>query len=266
MGKIGHEIIRLTEVDSTNRYFMDWLLRERPEEGTVVITGSQTAGKGTDGSVWESERGLNLTFSFILYPSFLAPGEQFYLNKAVSLGMADIVSECLPGRDDIRIKWPNDIYIGNHKLAGTLIQNGVKGSVFDFSVIGIGLNVNQVSFRGDAPNPISLKMSTGQDFDLDKVLLKTLEKIENRYDLLKKGMNEAMDIDYLEALYRFNMLSGFVYQGNQIIAKITGVNRYGQLILEIPGEKIMECDLKEIVMPHHLAPSPLWRGGTGGRG
>jgi BirA family transcriptional regulator, biotin operon repressor / biotin---[acetyl-CoA-carboxylase] ligase len=246
MGKIGYKIIRLTEVDSTNRYFMDWLQKGRPEEGTVVITGNQTAGKGTDGSVWESERGLNLTFSFILYPSFLPPDGQFYLNKAVSLGLADLACELLPGHNDISIKWPNDLYIGNHKLAGTLIRNGVKGSLFDFSVIGIGLNVNQVTFRGDAPNPVSLKMSTGKDFDLDKVLLKTLEKIENRYDLLKKGMNEAIDKDYLEALYRFNRFSGFIYKGNHITAKITGVNRYGQLILEIQGGEIVECDLKAI--------------------
>jgi len=118
--------------------------------------------------------------------------------------------------------------------------------VFEFTVIGIGLNVNQVTFLGDAQNPVSLRMAAGKDFDLDEVLIKTLEKIENRVDLLKKGMNETIDKDYLEALYRFNRFSGFIYKGNHITAKITGVNRYGQLILEIQGGEIVECDLKAI--------------------
>jgi BirA family biotin operon repressor/biotin-[acetyl-CoA-carboxylase] ligase len=246
MNKIGNEILRLKEVDSTNRFFMDWLTREMPEEGTLVITGFQTAGKGMDGARWESESEMNLTFSFVLYPTFLAPEAQFYLNKTISLGLVDLVSALLPGRNDIRIKWPNDIYIGDHKVAGTLIQNGVKGSVFDFSVIGIGLNVNQVSFLGDATNPTSLKLIAGKAFDLEEVLTMTLEKIENRYESLKKGQKQAIDEDYLKLLYRINQLSGYFYKGRSIKAKITGVNRYGQLILQIPGEKIIECDLKEI--------------------
>jgi BirA family biotin operon repressor/biotin-[acetyl-CoA-carboxylase] ligase len=246
MGIIGNEIIRLKEVDSTNRFFMDWLNREKLEEGTLVITDFQTAGRGADGSKWESEPSRNLTFSFVLYPTFLAIEAQFYLNKVVSLGLADLVAELLPDRSDIRIKWPNDIYIGDHKVAGTLIQNGVKGSQFEFAVIGIGLNVNQLSFQGEAANPVSLHSVTGNAFNLEEVLEKTLEKIEQRYNLLKQGSKQAIDEDYLKNLYRMRQLSGFNYKGSLIQAKITGVNRYGHLILEIPGEKIIECDLKEI--------------------
>lgn len=246
MSIIGNEIIRLTEVDSTNRFFMDWLNREKPTEGTLVISENQTAGKGMDGSVWESNPGQNLTFSFVLYPTFLAPEGQFYLNKTISLGLVDCVADLLPDRSDIRIKWPNDIYIGDHKLAGTLIQNGVKGSVFDFSVIGIGLNVNQVSFVGDASNPVSLKMASGKEFGLDSVFQKLIEKIEARYLLLRNGQRPFIDEDYLKYLYRYKEIATYFYKGSSITAKITGVNRYGQLILEIPGEKIIECDLKEI--------------------
>jgi BirA family transcriptional regulator, biotin operon repressor / biotin---[acetyl-CoA-carboxylase] ligase len=246
MGIIGNEIIRLEEVDSTNRFFMDWLTREKPEEGTLVVTDFQTAGKGTDGASWESEHGLNLTFSFLLYPVFLAPEAQFYLNKTISLGLADAVAALLPGRTDIRIKWPNDIYIGNHKVAGTLIQNGVKGSLFDFSVIGIGLNVNQENFLGDAANPVSLKMVSGHDFNLGKVLETVTECMDKRYDALKMGIKNDLDRDYLDLLFRMDQIADYIYKGNRITAKITGVNRYGQLILEVPGEKIIECDLKEI--------------------
>jgi len=246
MAVIGKEIIRLKEVDSTSRFFMDWLNREAVKEGTLVIADYQKAGRGTDGAVWESEPARNLTFSFLLYPVFLAIDAQFYLNKVISLGLADLVAELIPGRRDIRIKWPNDIYIGNQKVAGTLIQNGVKGSCFEYSVVGIGLNVNQVAFHGEATNPVSLKIVTGKEFDPEDVLALTLQKIEKRYEMLKHGARRAIDEYYLQMLFRKQELSSFIYRGNPIKAKITGVNRYGHLILEIPGEKIIECDLKEI--------------------
>jgi BirA family biotin operon repressor/biotin-[acetyl-CoA-carboxylase] ligase len=131
-------------------------------------------------------------------------------------------------------------------VAGTLIQNGIKGSQFEFSVVGIGLNVNQEAFHSDATNPVSLKMISGQEFELGEVLGLSLEKIEERYLMLKKGNRQLIDEDYLKMLYRINEISDYVYRGNPLRAKITGVNKYGHLILEIPGEKIIECDLKEI--------------------
>lgn len=246
MAAIGSQIIRLTEVGSTNNYLMDWLCREKPGEGTVVIADYQSAGRGMDGNKWESEPGKNLTFSFVLYPSFLAPEAQFYLNKIVSLGLIDLVSELLPEHNDIQIKWPNDIYTGNEKVAGTLIQNGIKGSAFDFAVIGIGLNINQKSFPPGSGNPVSLQMIAHRAFNLEDVLSRTFSKLEYRFDQLKQGVKKEIDEDYLNNLYRINQLAGFIFKGKSIRAKITGVNRYGQLILEIPGEKTIECDMKEI--------------------
>ncbi len=246
MGTIGNEIIRLHEVDSTNRYLMDWINRENVSEGTVVITDFQTAGRGTDGARWESEQSKNLTFSLLLKPVFLAPEAQFYLNKVISLGLADAVNELLPGRTDIRVKWPNDLYLGDRKVAGTLIQNGVKGSRFEFSILGIGLNVNQSRFTDDAANPVSLNQVSGKIFDLPGVLELVLKKIEARYECLKKGDKTCVDADYLKVLYRFNEMARFIVKEKPVEARITGVNRYGQLILEIPGSKILECDLKEV--------------------
>jgi BirA family biotin operon repressor/biotin-[acetyl-CoA-carboxylase] ligase len=246
MAIIGSDIKRLKEVNSTNNYLMDWLSTEKPGEGIVVIAEYQSAGRGTDGSIWESKPGQNLTFSFVLYPSFLAPEAQFYLNKVISLGLTDLVKEVLPEREDIRIKWPNDIYIGNKKVAGTLIQNGVKGSKLDFSVIGIGLNVNQVSFQGGAANPVSLQVLSHSVFDLEDLLRRTLTKLDFRYNQLIQGYQKEIDDDYLSRLYRFQQLAGYIFKGKSIQAKIMGINRYGQLILEIPGEKIIECDLKEV--------------------
>jgi BirA family biotin operon repressor/biotin-[acetyl-CoA-carboxylase] ligase len=246
MAIIGQEIIRLKEVDSTNRFFMDWLSHDKPGEGTLVIADHQTAGRGIDGTVWESEPSRNLTFSFILYPAFLAIDAQFYLNKTISLALADAVRQWLPDGYNIRIKWPNDIYIGDGKVAGTLIQNGIKGSRFEFAIVGIGLNVNQAIFTGDAPNPVSLHAISGRECNLEEVFDLVISKLETWYELLKQGAKQVIDEEYLKHLYRIRELSGFEYKGSRIQAKITGVNRYGQLILEIPGEKIIECDLKEI--------------------
>lgn len=243
---MDRETIRLKEVDSTNRFMMDWLTREKVNEGTIVITDYQTSGRGSDGSPWESERDRNLTFSFVLYPHFLAIDAQFYLNKAISLSLYDLVDEVVAGLRPVRIKWPNDIYAGDYKVAGMLIQNGVKGSQFEYSVIGIGLNVNQEEFQGNAANPVSLKMITGREYDLDAMLERTILKIEHRVAQLKGGGKQEIDQDYLRVLYRFNQLASYRYRGNPVQARITGVNRYGQLQLEIPGDKIIECDLKEI--------------------
>jgi BirA family biotin operon repressor/biotin-[acetyl-CoA-carboxylase] ligase len=246
MAQIGNEIIRMKETDSTNRFFIDWLSREKPPEGTVIVVENQTAGRGMDGNAWESAPSQNLTFSFVLYPEFLAPDAQFYLNKAISLGISDTVSEIIKDEEKVRIKWPNDIYTGDHKVSGTLIQNGVKGNLYEYSVIGIGLNVNQETFHGDALNPVSLKMITGKDSNLDELLDKLLDNINRRYEQLKNGAIRELDEDYLSRLYRYKQLSGFIFREKQIQARIIGVNHYGQLVLEIPGEKIIECDLKEI--------------------
>ncbi|MFO7613518.1 MAG: biotin--[acetyl-CoA-carboxylase] ligase [Bacteroidales bacterium] len=239
-------MIRLQEVDSTNRFMIDWLTGEKVDEGTVVITDYQTAGRGVDGSLWESEQNRNLTFSFVLYPHFLAIDAQFYLNKVIALGLYDIVNELIAVDPPVRIKWPNDIYAGDRKIAGILIQNGVKGSQFEYSVIGIGLNVNQEKFHGDSANPVSLKMITGRDFSLEEMLDLTILKLENRLIQLREGKKTEIDRDYLDVLYRFNQMASYLYKDKLIQARIIGLNRYGQLQLEIPGEKIIECDLKEI--------------------
>ncbi len=243
---IGSHIVRVRVTGSTNSYLLDWLSRERPEEGTLVIAEHQTAGRGLDTNRWESEPGRNLTFSFVLYPVFLAADAQFYLNKAISLGLCDLVSGLVEEILPVSVKWPNDIYIGDHKVAGVLIQNGVKGAMFDYSVIGIGLNVNQDAFSGGAPNPVSLKMVTGKDYDLDGLLQSLISRLEDRMIMLRSGRKPELDAQYLNALYRMGTISDYIYKGNPVRAKISGVSRYGQLQLEIPGEKMIECDLKEI--------------------
>jgi BirA family transcriptional regulator, biotin operon repressor / biotin---[acetyl-CoA-carboxylase] ligase len=237
-------IISLPKTGSTNTYAISLLSKERPEEGCVVITENQTQGKGTDTNTWESEKGKNLTFSLILYPEFKAD-QQFVLNKAISLGICDFLRAELP-QSEITIKWPNDIYIGDKKVCGTLIQNSVIGNRLDYVVVGIGLNVNQTIFTSDAPNPVSLKMISGRDYNLDELFQKLLNSIFEKYAQVKPETSQKIENDYLKKLYRLMEWHEFILKGNKTLARITDTNSYGQLELETENGQVFTCDLKEV--------------------
>jgi BirA family biotin operon repressor/biotin-[acetyl-CoA-carboxylase] ligase len=237
-------IIRLAETGSTNSYAIDLLSKERPAEGTVIIAGKQSNGRGTDTNTWESEAGKNLTFSLILYPTFSAD-QQFVLNKAISLGICDYLQAALPGHK-VSIKWPNDIYIGDKKACGILIQNSVMGNSLVCVVVGIGLNVNQTVFTSDAPNPVSMKMSSGVDYDLDAVLQSLLFAVSKRYAQVKPDTNRKIENDYLSVLYRFREWHHYIVKGVNLLARITGTSPYGQLLLATEAGEDLVCDLREV--------------------
>jgi len=237
-------IIRLAETGSTNSYAIKLLSRSRPEEGSVIITDHQTQGKGTDHNTWESEKGKNLTFSLILYPTFTAD-QQFILNKAISLGICDFLQNVIH-RKDATIKWPNDIYIGDKKVCGILIQNSVMGNKLEYVVVGIGLNVNQMLFTGDAPNPVSLKMISGMEYKLNELLLKLLRSIFERYTHISLKNTAKVETDYQSALYRLMEWHKYIVNNVEINARITRTNAFGQLLLENEAGEIIVCDLKEV--------------------
>lgn len=237
-------LIRLPETKSTNSYALEMLSKDRPEEGCVIITHHQTQGKGTDTNTWESEEGKNLTFSLILYPT-LAADEQFVLNKAISLGIYDFVTILLPDHR-VSIKWPNDIYIGDKKVCGILIQNSVIGNKLDYMIVGIGLNVNQTVFTGNAPNPVSIKMATTLEYNLDELLQKLLNSISYRYTIIKPESIKKIESDYKRALYRLMEWHEYIINDFEIHARITGTNAYGQLLLENEKGETLVCDLKEV--------------------
>lgn len=158
-------MILLDSTPSTNTAAKQLLADQPIAHGTVVYTHSQTAGRGQRGNSWEAAPGLNVTMSLILRPTGVAPAEQFYISEAVALGVADVVETLLADspHEEVAVKWPNDIYVGNRKIAGILIENSLTGSVIDWSVAGIGLNVNQREFTSDAPNPVSIYQLSGHE-------------------------------------------------------------------------------------------------------
>jgi len=239
----GHNLIKLKSVDSTNKYAIELIPKIDPIEGAVVWAMEQAAGLGRNNSVWESEGGKNLTFSIILYPDFINIEQQFYISKAVSLGVLDYIKSF---SDDVTIKWPNDIYVGNKKISGILIENSIKGKNITSCVVGIGLNVNQTIFKSDAPNPTSLKLILKNDTDLNESIEELCGNIESRYIQLQMGKFEQLDKDYLENLYRFNKYHLFKNNSNKFYAKIIDVLPSGNIVLVDKNKTQFKFNIDEL--------------------
>ena len=192
-------IITVESVASTNSYLKELAHSQTLDEGTVIVTRNQTAGKGQQGNAWESEAGKNITCSILLYPSFLPVQQFFLLSEVISLGVKETLDAYTDG---ITIKWPNDIYYCERKIAGILIENEITGSKISMSVAGIGININQEQFLSDAPNPVSLKQITGNEWNTETLLKELIQNILYLYEQLKAGDTETLVRMYHEALYR----------------------------------------------------------------
>lgn len=168
------KILEYTSLRSTNSE----ATRIAPElaHGDIIVAREQTAGRGQRGNSWEAEPEKNLTFSLFLRPRDMLAADSFLLSMAVSVGIVDALNKIL-APDEVKIKWPNDIYWNDLKLAGILIENSFSGQWIDHSIVGIGLNVNQTYFISDAPNPVSMIQIAGLSFDLIEVLKTVCESI-----------------------------------------------------------------------------------------
>jgi len=217
---------------------------ERLPEGLVVIADSQYAGRGQQGTEWVSEPGMNLTFSVLLYPKFLLPPQIFYLNKAIAVAVRNAVG-ALCHHPHVWIKWPNDIYAGNKKIAGTLIENGFTSTTVQYSIIGIGLNVNQEEFDVSVPHPVSLKQIANKEFDLQDVLEDVCSSIEQSYLLLRAFDFKKIDDEYHAHLYGMNKEMEFREGENQFSGVITGVDGNGKLIIDTAGG-VRKLQVKEV--------------------
>jgi BirA family biotin operon repressor/biotin-[acetyl-CoA-carboxylase] ligase len=222
------EIIYIRETDSTNNYLKQLLLEQRLEEGTVVLTDFQSAGRGQRGSRWESEAGKNLLFSILLYPEVKA-NEQFIISQIVSLAVADSL---LSYTNDIAIKWPNDIYWKERKICGILIENVLDKERISQSIAGIGININQTKFAGNAPNPVSLRQITGEEHKLPGVLDKIKANILSYNRQLKAGNSIAIRQHYKNLLFRCDDYHLYNDGTEYFTAKIKDVEPSGLLVLE----------------------------------
>jgi BirA family biotin operon repressor/biotin-[acetyl-CoA-carboxylase] ligase len=231
---MGKQLVYVPECHSTNSEAQRLLLQQPQVEGTVVVTDSQTAGRGQRGNVWVAAPFKNLTFTLICTPKHLGPTNQIYLAMAVSLGVADWLNGLLAA-ERVNIKWPNDILVDEYKVCGILIENHLTGNQIAHSIVGIGININQVSF--EFPFAGSVKMFTGREHDLADCLEGVLEQIESRYLMLRNNDYELIRANYLENFYWLGEQHIFSSGDRRFSGVITGVDQVGNLEIEIDGNK-----------------------------
>ncbi|MFC0517225.1 biotin--[acetyl-CoA-carboxylase] ligase [Mucilaginibacter angelicae] len=242
---VGQNLVTIKQVDSTNSFLKNLLSNSKPvPEGTVIMAEEQYAGRGQQQNTWHSEPGKNLTFSLLLKPDFLAVGDQFDLNRAASLGVHDALQPILG--NGLKIKWPNDIYYGDRKLGGMLIENTIHSGQLRDSVIGIGLNVNQENFPPGAANATSVKQILQKDYDLTLLLSEICKLIEVYYLKLKAGEIEFVRNAYLSRLYWLNEVKNFESNNGIFNGTVKNVLPNGLLVIEDTNGQQLEFNLKEL--------------------
>ncbi len=240
---IGSNIVSYESLTSTNTQANVLLKNNDLPEGTVVHSDFQTAGRGQPGNRWESEKGKNLLISIILFPASVAPTEQFLVSMTLSLGMCDFFDRYLTGS---KIKWPNDIYFKDDKIAGILIENSIMGDTIESTIAGIGLNINQEKFPREVRNPVSLKVITGKEYDRDVCLKQLLSDLDNRYKLLLYGDRQNIRNEYVSRLYRFYEPHKYKTAKGIFTGRITDISVSGILSVEDESGKIHGFSFKEI--------------------
>ena len=234
------KIIRLKEVDSTNTFLKN--LDTYDEDAlTIAIADYQTAGRGQGVHTWESEPGKNLLFSMMMYPKWVPLRQQFLLSEAGALAVKDALDSYTDG---ITLKWPNDVYVGDKKMVGILIEHTVSGAYVGMSLCGVGINVNQRVFVSDAPNPVSLSQLLGHELPLQDALAELLECIGKRYEQVHNY--HLLEHDFIEALYRRYGEYEWKDEAGVFRASIAGVDEYGRLVLRDSGGKERVYGFKEV--------------------
>ena len=248
MFNIGNTIKFIRKTDSTNKYTIKYIAENEVESGTVFLAYEQTDGKGHMNNRWESEAGMNLTFSIFLKPDFITVYQQYMISKIVCLGIKHFLDRFI--NEAVTIKWPNDIYVGTRKICGILIENTVMDNQICYSIAGIGLNINQMSFSQSLPNPVSLKMITGKDHKTEELLSLLLNDIDHFYELLKTGKNTDIDTSFEQSLYLFKTIGLFKDANHEFYGTIKGVNDIGQLMIEEKNGTVNFYHFKEVVYIH----------------
>jgi BirA family biotin operon repressor/biotin-[acetyl-CoA-carboxylase] ligase len=243
---IGKVAIHLKTVDSTNAYAKEMLSKSSPIEGTVITTDQQTAGRGQLGSKWQSEACQNIMLSVLLRPKFLLAQQQFALNAATALAVYDFLNQ-FELKKPLSIKWPNDLYIGKEKIAGILIENQLRGKYLDWSVVGIGINVNQEKFPSHLPNPSSLFLQTEKKYEIPPLLFQLYASLERHYLRIKAGRVNEIRKEYVEKLFQIDTFAPYLMHAEQKeeYGTIEGIDLFGRLLVRFK-DRLQAFDLKEI--------------------
>lgn len=236
------KIIRLKEIDSTNRFLRE-LKDEQEDEMVVAVADFQTAGKGQGSHTWESEAGKNLLFSIKVNPRWVPVRQQFLLSMAGAIAIKEALETYVDG---ITLKWPNDVYWNDKKISGTLIETSIDSKGIKTCIFGIGINVNQEAFHSDAPNPVSLRQILGHEVDKDELLQKVIEGFRRYYELLRRA--DYMDVSgiYHLSLYRRKGFHRYEDADGDFEGAFVEVEDDGHLILHDKQGVIRSYSFREV--------------------
>jgi BirA family transcriptional regulator, biotin operon repressor / biotin---[acetyl-CoA-carboxylase] ligase len=226
---IGIPFIELPEVESTNNYAMGLAHAAMAQHGTAVFTCRQTKGKGQRTKSWESEPGQNLALSVIIEPKRLALDESFLLSMAIAVAAKNLLLEL--SNADVKIKWPNDLYINDRKAGGILIENKVSGTSWKYAICGIGINVNQTEFGDLQQKAISLKQVSGKEFHPTEVARQLCAYVDLQYNQLQRDKTPVI-AEYRDSLYKIGERVRLKKNNRSFEALVKGVNTQGQLLIE----------------------------------
>ena len=232
---IGSPFIELLSVDSTNNYALAQIHANLAQEGTCFFAHEQTAGKGQRGKSWATEKGSNITLSIVLKPSFLQVFQQFRLSACAAVATQLFLSDHTGNA--AKIKWPNDIYWKDNKIAVVLIENIVRGSAsgqgrWEWAVVGIGVNINQTDFPSYLKNPVSLKQITGKNYNTVEMAKQLCRSIDLFYNKLLDDKVDLILEEYNAHLYKKNEVVKFKIENRIFEARVKSVNDAGQLVVE----------------------------------
>ena len=236
-------IFKIDSTNSTNSELKKRCSEQNLQSFSVLVTQKQTSGRGQAGTSWESEPNKNLTFSIILFSENLPVKQSFIISRIFSLAVKKTLDKYT---NHISIKWSNDIYYQDKKICGMLIENEVMGNNISSSIIGIGINVNQEKFTGNAPNPISLKQITGKTYNLDEILDCVLHTAKEKYRQFLSGDTEKICNEYQNALYRKSGYYNYEDKNGCFQACIKEVKDNGTLVLETSSGEIRNYLFKEV--------------------
>jgi BirA family biotin operon repressor/biotin-[acetyl-CoA-carboxylase] ligase len=239
---------------STSTLLRELYTEELPHLYTIR-TDFQTAGRGQAGNSWESEEGKNLLFSALLRYNNIRATEQWRLSMLVAVALWEVLANYLP-QEQLSIKWPNDIYFGDKKLVGILIENSLSGQYVGYSIAGIGLNINQTEWRSNAPNPISMKQITGQEYKAEELMNEWVHAMGN----WEAQSTEAIQKTYLQHLYRREGWHTYVEREVSVaptaiaqsgiegafLAMFSGITPQGELILRTTNNEEKTYHFKQI--------------------
>jgi BirA family transcriptional regulator, biotin operon repressor / biotin---[acetyl-CoA-carboxylase] ligase len=245
LNPIGQPFVELLTVESTNNYAMGLARAAMAQHGTAVFTHEQTKGKGQRGKGWVSSKGLNLALSVMVAPTLLRGLPLFSLSMAAAVAVQELVSNYI--NNDVTIKWPNDIYWRDRKAAGILIENIWQGGEWLFSVIGVGLNVNQTDFGELNTRAVSLKQISGTHYEPLTLAKELCTLLDNKYQLLCSNASDIED-QYNSHLYKINGQVRLRKEGRVFEAVFTGVNNNGQMVIHNGIEEVFNVGEVEWVI------------------